>query len=252
MTAQVAQQLLLPADERAALCAPLGRPMARAWDDLPAAWRALASGLRAHEQQICAAVDADACNHAVVPARPFRAFELVAPDHVRLILVGQDPYPLPGDATGLAFSSLRGIPASMRNVYAAIEQALPGFQRPPTASLEHWAGQGVLLLNTALTVRMGPKMAGTHLRFGWQQWTAGVLRALYGQRLAAGAELPVAWLWGKPAREFFESAVAGLDLPPGRVLVARHPSQDFRREFVGQAQVHLQQLGRLLHPPIRW
>jgi len=171
---------------------------------------------------------------------------------VRLVLIGQDPYPLPGDATGLAFMSLRGIPASMRNVYAAIAQACPGFQRPPVADLEHWAAQGVLLLNAALTVRMGAGMAGTHLRMGWQDWTAGVLRALYSQRLQEGAQVPVAWLWGKPARAFFEVATAGLPIAPERVLAARHPSQDFRKEFVGQARGHLEQLSVLLEPPIRW
>lgn len=252
MKAGVAQQELLPDDERAALCAPLSRPMAQAWGDLPGGWQALSSGLDGHAQRIAAAVDADAREHAVVPARPFRAFELVAPPDVRLVLIGQDPYPLPGDATGLAFSSLRGIPASMRNVYGAIEQACPGFRRPGVADLDHWARQGVLLLNTALTVRMGPKMAGSHLPFGWQQWTAGVLRALYRQRLEAGSELPVAWLWGKPAREFFETAMAGLAVPPQRVLIARHPSQDFRKEFAGQARAHLEQLAELLQPPIRW
>lgn len=247
----MSQGELLP-DARAALCAPLSRPMAQAWQDLPAEWRALCGGLDAHAQRVIAAVDADAREHAIVPARPFRAFELVRPEQVRLVLVGQDPYPLPGDATGLAFMSLRGIPASMRNVYAAIEQACPGFQRPPTANLEHWAQQGVLLLNAALTVRMGPGMAGTHLRMGWQDWTAGVLRALYAQRLQAGAEVPVAWLWGKPARAFFESATAGLPVPQERVLVARHPSQDFRKEFVGQARAHLERLAELLQPPMRW
>ncbi|HEY8357518.1 MAG TPA: uracil-DNA glycosylase [Ramlibacter sp.] len=247
----MSQQELLP-DPRAALCAPLARPMVQAWEDLPPAWRALCDGLDAHAQRVIAAVDADARDHAVVPARPFRAFELVAPDEVRLILIGQDPYPLPGDATGLAFSSLRGVPASMRNVYAAIEQACPGFRRPAKADLEHWARQGVLLLNTALTVRMGPKMAGSHLRMGWQEWTAGVLRALYSRRLEGGAPLPVAWLWGKPARAFFESAVDGLGVPPERVLIARHPAQDFRQEFVGQARLHLQQLAQLLEPPLRW
>lgn len=245
------QRELLP-DDRAALCAPLGRPMAEAWQDLPAAWRALGAGLEAQAQRVIDAVDADAREHAVVPARPFRAFELLPPERVRLVLIGQDPYPLPGDATGLAFMSMRGIPASMRNVYAAIEQACPGFQRPRTADLEHWAQQGVLLLNAALTVRMGSGMAGTHLRMGWQEWTAGVLRALYSQRLQQAAPVPVAWLWGKPARAFFETATAALPIPPERVLVARHPSQDFRKEFVGQACAHLQQLSQLLQPPVRW
>lgn len=247
-----AQQELLPADERAALAGPLRRSLAVAWDDLPPAWQALGAGLEAQAQRVIAAVDADARTWPVAPARPFRAFELVAPDEVRLVLIGQDPYPLPGDANGLAFSSLRGIPRSMQNVYAAIERACPGFRRPAAADLDHWARQGILLLNTALTVRMGPRMAGSHLQFGWQDWTAGVLRALYSQRLEAGAEVPVAWLWGKPARDFFAGATAGLPVPPERVLAARHPSQDFRQEFVGQAQIHLERLQQLLQPPVSW
>jgi uracil-DNA glycosylase len=233
-------------------CGPLSRGMGEAFADLPPAWRELARGLGTAQHRITEAVDADRALFSVAPARPFRAFELVAPDEVRLVLVGQDPYPLPGDATGLAFSCLRGIPASMRNVYAALEQALPGFRRPAVADLEPWARQGALLLNAALTVRMGPKMAGTHLGLGWQAWTGGVLRALYEARLAAGQPLPVAWLWGKPAAQFFDAATDGLAVPPERVLKARHPSQDFKREFPAQAAAHLAQLGGLLVPPLRW
>lgn len=234
------------------ICAPLSRPMAQAFGDLPPAWRELAAPLRPAAERIAAAVDEDRRQHAVAPARPFRAFELVQPQDVRLVLVGQDPYPLPGDATGLAFHCARGIPASMRNVYAALEQALPGFRRPASADLGHWAAQGVLLLNAALTVRIGKGMAGTHLRFGWQDWTGGVLRALYAQRLGAGGHVPVAWLWGKPAAAFFDQAMDGLGVPASRVLRARHPSQDFKREFPAQAAAHLHTLQGLLQPPIRW
>jgi uracil-DNA glycosylase len=248
----VARQDGLFADGGADLCAPLARPLAEAFHDLPQAWRELAAGLEPVAQRIVAAVDADRAKHAVAPARPFRAFELVAPAEVRLVLVGQDPYPLPGDATGLAFSCLNGVPASMRNVYATLERAIPGFRRPQVADLEPWARQGVLLLNAALTVRSGKKMAGSHLAVGWQDWTGGVLRALYRSRIEAGAAVPVAWLWGKPAAAFFDAATDGLQLPAERILRARHPSQDFRREFPAQAAVHLQALQRLLQPPIRW
>jgi uracil-DNA glycosylase len=234
------------------ICAPLSRPLAQAFADLPAAWRELAGPLEPVAARIAAAVDADRKLHPVAPARPFRAFELVQPDAVRLVLIGQDPYPLPGDATGLAFHCEGGIPASMRNVYAALEQALPGFRRPKTANLEPWAQQGVLLLNAALTVRVGKGMAGTHLKFGWQDWTGGVLRALYARRLGDGRAPPVAWLWGKPACSFFDTAMAGLEVPAERVLRARHPSQDFKREFPAQAAAHLQLLQGLLEPPVRW
>jgi uracil-DNA glycosylase len=210
----------------------------------------LCEGLDAQAGAIAARVDADAKASSVGPARPFRAFELVQPEDVRLVIIGQDPYPRPGDATGLAFCSLQGIPPSMRTVYKAFETHLPGFSRPKIADLEPWARQGVLLLNTALTVRLGE--IGSHMKVGWQEWTRGVVRALYRQRLDAGRVPPVAWLWGKPAQEFFDAAVAGLPVPPERVLRARHPSNDFKQEFVQQAAAHLARLQQLLDPPIRW
>jgi len=229
---------------------PLARPLAEAWCDLPAAWRELCAGLDTHAAEVCRRVDADARFTPVGPARPFRAFELVEPHAVRLLLVGQDPYPTPGDANGLAFSSLRGVPRSMLNVYKAFEEHLPGFSRPRVADLDHWARQGVLLLNTALTVRLGE--IGSHLDIGWQPWTRGVVRALYRSRQAAGQSMPVAWLWGKPAQQFFDAAVEGLPVPAERVLRARHPSNDMKREFPRQVADHLARLQELLQPPIRW
>lgn len=229
---------------------PLRRPLAEAWRDLPPAWLDLCGGLDRHAETVARKVDEDARAAPVGPARPFRAFELVDPRDVRLLIVGQDPYPRPGDATGLAFASLQGVPPSMRNVYKAFEAHLPGFARPRVADLEPWARQGVLLLNTALTVRLGE--IGSHMKIGWQDWTKGVVRALYRSREQAGQPYPVAWLWGKPAQEFFDAAVQGLSVPPERVLRSRHPSNDFKQEFVAQAAAHLAQLERLLDPPIRW
>jgi uracil-DNA glycosylase len=244
----VATQASLGLDED--ITGPLTRPMAQAWADLPPAWQELCAGLESCARAVAARVDADARSAPVAPARPFRAFELVRPEDVRLLIVGQDPYPRPGDATGLAFASLRGVPPSMRNVYKAFEAHLPGFSRPKVADLAHWASQGVLLLNTALTVRVGE--IGSHMKIGWQDWTTGVVRALYRSRERSGQPYPVAWLWGRPAQEFFDAAVQGIPVPPERVLRARHPSNDFKQEFVQQAAVHLQQLQRLLDPPVRW
>ena len=237
-------------ENAAQLSGPLTRPLSQAWQDLPPAWTALCGDLQAHADAVARRVDADVQQGAVGPARPFRAFELVRPQDVRLLIVGQDPYPTPGHATGLAFSTLHGVPRSMLNVYKAFEAHLPGFSRPKVANLEHWAEQGVLLLNTALTVRLGA--IGSHLKVGWQPWTQGVVRALYRQRQHDGRPFPVAWLWGKPAQAFFDEAVAGLPVPPGRVLRARHPSNDFRQEFAAQAAEHLARLQELLQPPIRW
>ena len=234
----------------ASLRGPLTRPLSEAWKDLPPAWTALCAGLQPEAEAVARRVDADVQSAAVGPARPFRAFELVRPEDVRLLIVGQDPYPTPGDATGLAFSTLSGVPRSMLNVYKAFEAHLPGFSRPGVANLEHWAEQGVLLLNTALTVRLGE--IGSHMKIGWQPWTQGVVRALYRQRQESGEPFPVAWLWGKPAQAFFDEAVQGMALPPGRVLRARHPSNDFKQEFVAQAAGQLARLQELLQPPIRW
>jgi uracil-DNA glycosylase len=242
------KQRALDLDE--GITGPLRRPLAEAWGDLPPAWLALCQGLDPHAQAVARKVDEDARAAAVGPARPFRAFELVDPQDVRLLIVGQDPYPRPGDATGLAFASLQGVPPSMRNVYKAFETHLPGFARPRVADLEPWARQGVLLLNTALTVRLGE--IGSHMKIGWQDWTRGVVRALYRSREQAVQPYPVAWLWGRPAQEFFDAAVEGLPVPAERVLRSRHPSNDFRQEFVAQAAAHLAQLQRLLDPPIRW
>lgn len=228
----------------------LTRPLAQAWSDLPAEWRDLCAGLETEAAVVAQRVDVDVATAAVGPARPFLAFELVKPRDVRLLILGQDPYPTPGDAYGLAFSSLQRIPPSMRNVYKAFEMHLPGFTRPKVANLEHWAQQGVLLLNTALTVRLGE--IGSHMNVGWQAWTGGVLRALYRQRLAEGASVPMAWLWGKPAQAFFEGMSEGLAVPPQRVLRARHPSNDFKQEFAQQAAEHLARLQVLLDPPVRW
>lgn len=228
----------------------LTRPLAQAWTDLPPEWRELCSGLEAEAAAVARRVDQDVEAAAVGPARPFLAFELVKPRDVRLLILGQDPYPTPGDAYGLAFSSLQRIPPSMRNVYKAFETHLPGFTRPKVANLEHWAQQGVLLLNTALTVRLGE--IGSHMNIGWQAWTTGVLRALYSQRVAAGLPVPVAWLWGKPAQAFFDAVAEGLPVPADRVLRARHPSNDFKQEFAAQAAGHLARLQALLDPPIRW
>lgn len=237
-------------DLDAGITGPLRRPLAEAWRDLPPAWLALCGGLDAQAQAVARKVDEDAQAAPIGPARPFRAFELVDPQDVRLLIVGQDPYPRPGDATGLAFASLQGVPPSMRNVYKAFEAHLPGFARPRVADLEPWARQGVLLLNTALTVRLGE--IGSHMKIGWQDWTRGVVRALYRSREPSGQPYPVAWLWGKPAQEFFDAAVEGLPVPAERVLRSRHPSNDFKQEFVAQAAAHLAQLERLLDPPIRW
>jgi uracil-DNA glycosylase len=134
--------------------------------------------------------------HTVFPPREqtFTALELTAPEDVRVVIVGQDPYHGPGQAHGLSFSVPRGvpIPPSLRNVFVELRDDL-GISPSHHGNLESWARQGVLLLNATLTVRSGE--AGSHQGHGWETFTDAILRHFGAQ------QTPVAFvLWGSSAR----------------------------------------------------
>ncbi len=115
---------------------------------------------------------------------------------VKVLIVGQDPYPTPGHAVGLSFSvapDVRPLPRSLVNIYRELETDL-GFPPAPTGDLTPWAAQGVLLLNRVLTVR--PGAAGSHRGAGWEAVTERAITAL----AARGGPL-VAILWGADARK---------------------------------------------------
>lgn len=160
----------------------------------------------------------------VAPAAPdvWRALELTPPEAVRVVLLGQDPYPTPGHADGLAFSVRPGVavPRSLRNVFRELELDL-GIAPPAGGSLVPWARQGVLLLNTALTVEEGA--AGAHARWGWRPVTAAVIDAV-----SARAEPSVFLLWGRQAQD-----CAGRIAPRHTILAAAHPSPLARGAFFG-------------------
>jgi uracil-DNA glycosylase len=114
---------------------------------------------------------------------------------VRVLIVGQDPYPTPGHAVGLSFSvapDVRPIPRSLANIYRELVSDL-GCPQPATGDLSAWADHGVLLLNRVLTVR--PGHSGSHRGKGWEAVTEAALRAL----VARGGPL-VAILWGRDAQ----------------------------------------------------
>lgn len=115
-------------------------------------------------------------------------------DQVKVLLVGQDPYPTPGNAMGLSFSVPAGValPASLRNIYREMSDDL-GCEPPQSGDLRGWAEQGVCLLNRVLTVR--PGQPGSHQGRGWETVTECAMRALVGR----GSPL-VAILWGRQAR----------------------------------------------------
>ena len=174
----------------------------------------------------------------------FRAFDLCPLDTVKVVILGQDPYHGVGQAMGLSFSVPEGIaaPPSLKNIFKEIESDL-GIRMSGSPDLEPWARQGVLLLNSVLTVRAG--VAASHAGLGWQNFTDAVIK-LISER----CEGVVFMLWGNYAR-----SKAGL-IDSGRhlVLQAAHPSPLARGAFFGcrhfsQANAYLVKTGR---SPINW
>ncbi|MFD5276847.1 uracil-DNA glycosylase [Pseudarthrobacter sp. NPDC058362] len=138
---------------------------------------------------------------------------------VKVLLVGQDPYPTPGHAVGLSFAvdvSTRPLPRSLINIYRELEADL-GIPPRTHGDLSAWAGQGVLLLNRVMSVRAGA--AGSHRGKGWEDITTAAITALADRRGPDGAGLPlVAVLWGKDAE-----SVRPL-LPGVPAVASAHPS----------------------------
>jgi uracil-DNA glycosylase len=144
----------------------------------------------------------------------FRALDLTPLDNVRVVILGQDPYHGPGQAHGLCFSVKPGVrpPPSLLNIYKELESDL-GLPRPRHGFLEHWAKQGVLLLNSVLTVEMAK--AGSHSQKGWENFTDAIIRLIN-----AKAEPVVFMLWGAYAQK----KAAFVDESRHLVLKAAHPS----------------------------
>jgi uracil-DNA glycosylase len=154
--------------------------------------------------------------HQVFPPdeRVFTAFDLTPPESVRVVILGQDPYHDVGQAHGLAFSVLPGVkvPASLRNIFKELHADL-GCEIPTGGCLTPWAKQGVLLLNTVLTVRAHE--ANSHRGKGWEAFTDAVI-----QQLSNRTDPIIFVLWGKPAQAKRTMIDAGNHL----VLEAAHPS----------------------------
>jgi uracil-DNA glycosylase len=155
-----------------------------------------------------------AAGHGYLPSgdKVLRAFQHPL-DDVRVLIVGQDPYPTPGHAVGLSFAvapEVSPIPRSLQNIYQELTNDI-GCVRPTTGDLSPWAERGVLLLNRVLTVRPGsPK---SHRGKGWEHVTAAAIEGL----VARGGPL-VAILWGNDARELIPH------LGPVPYLTSPHPS----------------------------
>ena len=175
-------------------------------------WINLASNLEA-------ALDVDPKLIRPEPSQFFRALKLTPVDSVKVVILGQDPYHSPDLAQGLAFSipaniptNSRAFPSSLRNISKAL--ALEGFGHLPNGDLHAWAEQGVLLLNTALSVRLGE--AGSHSNLGWKSLIDQLISGL------ALHKPHLVWmLWGGHAQSKLALIESGIDQ---LILQSSHPS----------------------------
>jgi len=145
----------------------------------------------------------------------FNAFKITPFDQVKVVILGQDPYHGPNQAHGLCFSVLPGIqpPPSLVNIYKELADSITGFQIPEHGFLQPWAEQGVLLLNTVLTVERG--QAHSHKHLGWETFTDNVI-----QGLSDHGDGIIFLLWGSHAQKKGSS----IDTNKHTVLKAPHPS----------------------------
>jgi len=207
----VAQTELFAAEAPALLAwAPDAWPVAPDWAPTTEAFFGSDAG-QALGQAVAARLAAGA---TVYPPQPLRALALTPLDQVRVVVLGQDPYHGPGQAEGLAFSVAPGtrLPPSLRNIYKELTRE-NGAPLPRDGSLVFWAQQGVLLLNTCLTVEQGA--AASHAGLGWEVLTDAII-----DRLNAHARAKVFLLWGAHA----QAKAARIDTTRHKVLRANHPS----------------------------
>ncbi|GAA3534877.1 uracil-DNA glycosylase [Zobellella aerophila] len=204
---------------------------------------------QAYFQQALAFVQAErAAGKQIYPPQQdmFNAFKYTELAEVKVVILGQDPYHGPHQAHGLCFSVLPGVrtPPSLANMYKELSADIPGFRTPSHGYLESWARQGVLLLNTVLTVEAGK--AHSHAKLGWETFTDRVIQAV-NEHLQGVVFL----LWGNHAQK----KGAMIDRRRHHILAAPHPSPlSAHRGFLGCR--HFSQTNDLLagqgKAPIDW
>ncbi|MEI9598442.1 uracil-DNA glycosylase [Moellerella wisconsensis] len=176
----------------------------------------------------------------------FNAFKYTALNDIKVVILGQDPYHGPDQAHGLSFSVRPGVPAppSLVNMYKELEKDIAGFTRPTHGYLESWARQGVLLLNTVLTVEKGK--AHSHAHLGWETFTDKIINEINQQRNGV-----IFLLWGSHAQKKGRF----IDSHKHHILKAPHPSPlSAYRGFLGCG--HFSQTNQILQQqglnPINW
>ena len=196
----------------------LGEPLGRVLDRAPPSWAPIIQTWRestAGRQLEAFVAGRQAAGATIYPAHVLRALELTARDRVRVVILGQDPYHGEDQAEGLAFSVPDGqrSPPSLRNIFEELQRDL-GLRLPPHGHLGAWSHQGVLLLNTGLTVEAG--RPASHAKRGWEALTDEIVKTLSEDQVPK-----VFMLWGAHAQ-----AKAAWPQAAGRhqVLMANHPS----------------------------
>lgn len=172
-------------------------------------------------------LDIERQHHQVFPseANLFEALKKTPFETIKVVILGQDPYHQIGQANGLAFSVGPGtrIPPSLRNIYKELNNDIEDFKIPSHGDLSFWAIQGVLLLNTTLSVR--ENNAGSHQKKGWEELTDEIIKKI--SDLKTGV---VFLLWGK----FAQQKTALIDVKKHHVLCSSHPSPfSAHRGFLG-------------------
>lgn len=199
-------------------------------------------------QELMAFVEWERRQAIVYPKEPdlFKAFSETSFLSTKIVIVGQDPYHGPNQATGLSFSVPKGLPfpPSLRNIFRELHEDL-GIPIPEHGSLDHWASQGILLLNAILSVREG--MPLSHANKGWELFTDAVL-----QKLAMKENPPIFVLWGNSAQKKCRHLIGYHHL---LFLKAAHPSPlSAHRGFLGSRPFSKlnAMLGQQGHTPIDW
>lgn len=203
-----------PEADQLVVCDPANWPVAAGWQPLVDGFFASAAGVKLQAflgERLAAGA-------TIFPPQPLRALALTPPEQVRVVILGQDPYHGRGQAEGLAFSVAPGvaIPPSLRNIFKELQRDLgtapPPFPQPG-GSLVKWARNGVLLLNTCLTVEEA--QPASHAGRGWEVLTDAVIR-----HVSDVAQPTVFMLWGAHA----QSKRPLIDAQRHKVLTANHPS----------------------------
>ena len=203
-----------PEADQLVACDPVAWPVAAGWQPLVDGFFASAAGVKLQAflgERLTAGA-------TIFPPQPLRALALTPPEQVRVVILGQDPYHGRGQAEGLAFSVAPGVafPPSLRNIFKELQRDLgtapPPFPQPG-GSLVKWARNGVLLLNTCLTVEEA--QPASHAGRGWEVLTDAVIR-----HVSDVAQPTVFMLWGAHA----QSKRPLIDAQRHKVLTANHPS----------------------------